>query len=66
MTTEQLTTLLSLYKKAIAKNLTIGDFEEAIKKTRMQIDSSFVNDGKEDMNLGEYLEELLNLQTAIE
>ena len=65
MTTEQLTSLLSLYKKAIENNLTIGDFENEIKQTRLKIDASFVQEGKEDMNLGEYLNELLELQTKM-
>lgn len=66
MTNEQLTTLLSLYKKAVRNNLTIGEFENEMQKTRMKIDASFVQKGKEDMNLGEYLNELLELQTTIE
>lgn len=65
MTPEQLTMLLSLYKKAITNNLTIGDFENEIKQTRLKIDASFVKEGKEDMNLGEYLNELLELQTTM-
>lgn len=65
MTKEQLTMLLSLYKKAITNNLTIGDFENEIKQTRLNIDASFVQEGKEDMNLGEYLNELLELQTSM-
>ncbi|GEM_PF-6005190 len=65
MTKEQLTMLLSLYKKAITNNLTIGDFENEIKQTRLKIDASSVKEGKEDMNLGEYLNELLELQTSM-
>lgn len=66
MTNEQLTTLLSLYKKAVLNNLTVGEFENEMQQTRMKIDASFVQKGKEDMNLGEYLNELLELQTTIE
>lgn len=65
MTTEQLTMLLSLYKKAIKNNLSISDFENEIMQIRLKIDASFVREGKEDMNLGEYLNELLELQTSI-
>ncbi len=65
MTTEQLTMLLSLYKKAITNNLSIDDFENEIMQTRLKIDASFVQEGKEDMNLGEYLKELLELQTSM-
>lgn len=65
MTTEQLTMLLFLYKKAITNNLSIDDFENEIMQTRLKIDASFVQEGKEDMNLGEYLKELLELQTSM-
>jgi hypothetical protein len=62
MTQEQLTKLLSLYKKAVKNNLTAGEFETEIKNAKIQIDRSFVENGKEDMNLGEYLEELNQLR----
>lgn len=65
MTTEQLTMLLFLYKKAITNNLSIDDFENEIMQTRLKIDASFVQEEKEDMNLGEYLNELLELQTSM-
>jgi len=62
MTTDELTKLLSLYKLAVKNNLTAGEFEEEVRKAKIQIDRSFVRDGKEDMNLGEYLEELNQLR----
>ena len=61
MTHEQLTKLLSLYKLAVKNNLTAGEFEAEVKKAKIEIDRSFVENGKEDMNLGEYLEELNQL-----
>lgn len=62
MNNEQLKQLLELYKKAVAKNLTADDFVKEIQLTKIQIDRSFVHAGKEDENLGEYLEELYQLQ----
>ena len=62
MTTDQLTKLLSLYKEAVKNNLTAGEFAEEIINAQIQIDKSFVESGKEDMNLGEYLEELNQLK----
>jgi len=62
MTQEQLTKLLSLYKKAIENNFTAGEFKKELEDAKIQIDRSFVENGKEDMNLGEYLEELNQLR----
>jgi hypothetical protein len=62
MTQEQLTKLLSLYKQAVRNNLTAGEFASEVQKAKIQIDRSFVETGKEDMNLGEYLEELNQLR----
>jgi len=64
MNNEQLKQLLELYKKAVAKNLTADDFVKEIQETQIQIDRSFVQAGKEDANLGEYLEELYQLQNS--
>ena len=65
MTNEQLVKLLSLYKCAVDNNLTAGEFEQEILNAKIEIDESFVKDGKENMNLGEYLEELIELQGKI-
>jgi len=62
MTEEQLTKLLSLYKQAVKNNLTYSEFMKEVEKTKIQIDESFVKSGKEDRNLGEYLEELNQLR----
>ena len=62
MTQEQLTKLLSLYKKAVKNNLTAGEFAQEVLNAKIEIDRSFVENGKEDMNLGEYLEELNQLR----
>lgn len=64
MNNEQLKQLLELYKKAVAKRLSADDFVKEIQATQIQIDRSFVQVGKEDANLGEYLEELNQLQNS--
>ncbi|OJX83351.1 MAG: hypothetical protein BGP01_03355 [Paludibacter sp. 47-17] len=64
MNNEQLKQLLELYKKAVAKRLSADDFVKEIQATQIQIDRSFVQAGKEDANLGEYLEELNQLQNS--
>lgn len=64
MSNEQLKQLLELYKKAVAKNLTAEDFIKEIQATQIKIDRSFVQVGKEDASLGEYLEELYQLQNS--
>lgn len=66
MKQEQLTKLLSLYKQAIDKKLTASDFAKEILAAKIEIDSSFVKEGKEDTNLGEYLNELQELQNKIQ
>lgn len=66
MTTQQLETLLSFYKKAVAKNLSPDDFIAQLNEANIKLDKSFVEDGKEDMNLGEFLQELKLLKTIIE
>jgi hypothetical protein len=65
MTTTQLEKLLILYKKALADNLTSKDFVDEVQLTEIKLDKSFVETGKEDMNLGEYLEELKTLKYNI-
>jgi hypothetical protein len=65
MTNKQLQTLLSLYKKAVTKNLTAGEFEPLIREAQINIDRSFVKSGKEDENLGEYIEELIQLRQTL-
>jgi hypothetical protein len=62
MTHLQLAKLLSLYKLAVKNNLTAGEFNTEVQNAKIQIDRSFVKSGKEDMNLGEYLEELNQLR----
>jgi len=62
MTEEQLTKLLSLYKQAVKNNLTYGEFLQEVKNAKIQIDRSFVENGKENTNLGVYLEELNQLR----
>jgi len=62
MTNEQLEKLVSLYKKAVKNNLTAGEFIEELQNAKIQLDRSFVESGKEDMNLGEYLQELEQLR----
>jgi hypothetical protein len=47
---------------AVAKNLTAMDFTNEMKTAEIQLDRSFVENGKEDMNLGIYLEELKTLK----
>jgi len=66
MVTEQLEKLLFFYKKAVEKNLTALDFAMEMKDAEISLDRSFVETGKEDMNLGEYLTELRNLKQIIE
>ena len=62
MTEEQLTKLLSLYKKAVRKNLTYEEFSQEVKNAKIQIDKSFVESGKKDMKLEEYLYEINHLR----
>jgi hypothetical protein len=62
MNLQQHEKLLFLYKKAVANNLLAIDFANAMREAEIQLDSSFVKDGKEDMNLGVYLEELKTLK----
>jgi len=65
MDTIQLNKLLTFYKMAVAKNFTAIDFAKEMKETGILLDRSFVENGKENMNLGIYLEELKSLKAAI-
>ena len=58
MTKTQLETLLLMYKKAVIKNLTAVEFAVELQRAKIEIDKSFVSFGKEDENLGQYIEEL--------
>lgn len=66
MTNEQLEILLSLYKKAVEKKLTSGDFVQQFHEANIKLDASFVETGNEDKNLGEFLRELKELQKITE
>lgn len=66
MTKEQIETLLSLYKKAVANNLTAEMFSKEVIDAKIKLDRSFVEFGKEDMNLCEYLEELNELKETVQ
>ena len=58
--------LLTFYKMAVAKNFTAIDFATEMKEAEILLDRSFVETGKENMNLGIYLEELKTLKLAIQ
>lgn len=62
MTKEQLEKLLLLYKEAVKNILSSIDFAYEIREARIDLDRSFVHEGKENENLGQYLEELLTLE----
>lgn len=62
MDNEQLKKLLSMYKKAVEKNLTANDFILELQAAKIDLDRSFVTEGKEDENIGEYIEEIYELQ----
>ncbi len=58
----QLEKLVSLYKKAVQNKLTAEDFVEELKAAQVALDQSFVQEGRENENLGTYIEELYELQ----
>lgn len=58
----QIENLLRLYKSAIARELTAGEFSQELQVARIKVDESFAKTGSEDKNLGEYLQELANLE----
>lgn len=66
MDNNQLKKLLSMYKEAVKKNLTAGDFAREIQAAKIELDRSFVLQGKEDENLGEYINEIYELQKLTE
>lgn len=66
MTTEQLESLLALYKKAITNNLTAEMFVKETLAAKIKLDKSFTESGKEDMNLGEYINELNQLKQSLQ
>lgn len=51
-----------MYKKAVQNNLTAGEFVVELQTARIELDQSFIQNGKEDENLGEYIEEIYQLQ----
>lgn len=58
----QIETLLRLYKSAITRDLTVVEFNKELLDAKIKIDESFAKTGSEDKNLGEYLQELANLE----
>jgi hypothetical protein len=62
MTSTQLETLLSLYKKAVNQTLYSKDLESYLKRAKMDLDQSFVQTGKEDASIKKYIEELDELK----
>ena len=65
MTEEQFDKLLLLYRKGKENNLTYDEFLQEVRKAKIQIEESFVEDGKEDTNLGEYLDELEQFRNLV-
>jgi len=59
---KQLEKLISLYNEAVENNFTAGEFIKVLQDAKFKIPPSFVESGKEDMNLGEYLEKLNQLR----
>lgn len=66
MDNEQLKKLLSMYKKAVEKNLTANDFILELQAAKIELDKSFVLEGKENENIGEYINEIYELQKLTE
>lgn len=65
MKTSELYRLLELYKKALEDKLTVSEFQTTLHNARIEIDKSFVQTGKQDEDLAEYIEELIKLQESI-
>jgi len=61
MENPQLTKLLVLYKAAIDKNLSPGEFAREVLDAKILLDKVFTLTGKEDENLKDYLTELEQL-----
>lgn len=66
MDNKQLIKLLAMYKKAVKKNLTAGDFALELHAAKIELDQSFIMEGKENVNLGEYINEIYELQKLTE
>lgn len=66
MDNEQLKKLLSMYKKAVQNNLTANDFILELQAAKIELDKSFVLEGKENENIGEYINEIYELQKLTE
>ena len=62
MEKDQLEKLLSLYKKAVENNLTAGEFKAELLAAQIQLDKSFVETGNKDKNLGQFIDELYQLE----
>lgn len=62
MTTTQLELLLDLYKKAVSNALSVRDVDSYIKRASIDLDQSYVNNGKEDSSIKIYIEELTTLK----
>lgn len=66
MDNEQLKKLLSMYKKAVQNNLTANDFILELQAAKIELDKSFILEGKENENIGEYINEIYELQKLTE
>lgn len=66
MDNEQLKKLLSMYKKAVQNNLTANDFILELQDAKIELDKSFILEGKENENIGEYINEIYELQKLTE
>ncbi len=62
MNKEQLEKLVGFYKKAVQNKLTAEDFVKELKDAQIALDQSFVQEGRENENLGKYIEELYELE----
>ena len=65
MTSQQYIKIISLYEKAIDKTLKPIELDSEIKQVRLDLDSSFVANGKECTDAKEYLDKLLKLQNTM-
>lgn len=62
MTTTQLEILLDLYKRAVTGTLSEIDIDSHVKRAKIDLDQSFVQNGKEDQTIKRLIEELDELQ----
>lgn len=65
MTSPQYTKIISLYEKTIENKLEIKELNSEIKQVRLDLDASFVANGKECTDAKEYLDKLLKLQNTM-